>query len=131
MKYRMSDIKGCYMNHLFRYAMRLESVLADLKGFYGVDLKPMTFPTTEELTKMKYDNVELTDEQWTEFWKIIKEEEIHIARVRVEAEIERKEDARFRKERPTKYDEHGYAYYDGETDYDTGVPCRCYIEMGD
>jgi len=124
-KMKINDIESKYFNHLINYCKQLESMCEDISGFYKTDTRAellAMFPSKETLFNMRQSNSELTKKQWEDFWKVIEDVEVNIARTRVTMSKQDVETCDFNKKYPIKFDKDGYSYRNVTRDY---------IEMGE
>ena len=110
---KIKDIPDKYFDYLVNHSRGNKETCEDLKGFFGIDVTRETnivFPTESELLEMKASNIELTTKQWLDFWKIIEETEIGLAKARVFSAQYEAECRDLNEKHPFKYDKEGYAY---------------------
>jgi hypothetical protein len=121
---KITDIENKYFNHLISHYRKLKGICEDLMGFNSIGTSAellQIFPSEEILLNMRQSNSELTEKQWEDYWKIIEEMEVNLARARVATSRHDAEDRVFNEKYPIKFDEDGYAYRNFTRDY---------IEMG-
>jgi len=128
---KISDIKNEYFAHILNHSKGLKLCADDIRAFHSIDTSKElenAFPTEKHLEEMKQNNVELSDIEWQQWWKIIENAEKLIAIERIQNAKYDAECERLNKEHPIQYDADGYAYRQF-IDYE-GRPYREYEEMG-
>jgi len=112
---KVSDIDEKSFNYLINHSRCLQETCNDLKGFYGIVADQEVhaiFPLESELESMRQNNVELTEDQWNNFQKIIQETETNIIKAKIADAKYNAECEEFNKKHPIKFDSEGYAYRD-------------------
>lgn len=120
---KINDIKQPYFENLILHAQAIQYQVEDLKGFHGIDATKeakILFPSESELKSMRTKNIELTTEQWDNYWQIIENIETERARAKTSNAKYDAECKELNRTNPIQYDENGYAYRNS----------RDYIEMG-
>ena len=110
---KASDIDEKSFGYLINYSRHLRETCNDLRGFFGIIANQeihAVFPLEYELENMRQNNVELTEEQWHNFQKIIQETETNIAKEKIADAKYNTECEEFNKKYPIKFDNKGYAY---------------------
>ena len=128
---KISDIKDEYFQHMLNHAKGLKSCADDIKAFHNIDASKeleSAFLTEEKLEEMRQNDVELSDIEWQEWWKIIENTEKWIAIERIQSAKYNAECEELNTEHPIQFDTDGYAYRQF-IDYE-GRPYRQYVGMG-
>jgi len=128
---KIKDISDKHFDYLVNRSRSHKETCEDLRGFFGIDTTRemhIVFPTESELLEMRANNIELTSQQWYDFWKIIEETEISLAKARIFDAKFAKECRDLNEKHPILFDEDGYACR-WFVDYE-GRPYKNYVEMG-
>lgn len=94
---KMLDIPENYFEHLLTLSRGLKEICKDVFIFHGIDIRKerhMTFLSESELIDMRKRNVDVSTEQWNNFWKIIGDHE-HLITVRKVNDIKEQAEARY------------------------------------